>query len=337
MNSEAFIWVTLTGPGEVVCASEFNNLIYSAHSWRNPFSWPQCVLRTVHLDPEGPSVVSVSLLFSVPNCYAFQKYKLSLLGLNKVFLFTTKRKACHVQSTRCTVCFLSEIGPSLHIHQQMASPPASFTIPVLVTAHAISIIWPSSRSFRRKNRVLPPSPSLTSVPVRGHVAASVLPCDWGWADLHSDSNLGTSASRPSLGGTASVLKAEREKSNNLKLSVFRFRCHYISFELFGGRRGILWSLWEGIGNCQLWFKSRIWKYLWENSPFWGGGQRNNWIRQKIKVISVLGNKPLCFGKTKLFNVSSFHADRIGTAFPKWQMLSSPSFDIGIFLPLGYYE
>lgn len=109
-NSEAFIWVTLTGPGEVVCASAFNNLIYSAHSWRNPFSWPQCVLRTVHLDPEGPSVVSVSLLFSVPNCYAFQKYKLSLLGLNKVFLFTTKRKACHVQSTRCKSAFCQKLA-----------------------------------------------------------------------------------------------------------------------------------------------------------------------------------------------------------------------------------
>lgn len=157
-------------------------------------------------------MVSVSLLLSVPNCYAFQKYKLFLLGLNKVFLFTTKRKACHVQSTLCTSCFLSEIGPSFHIHQQMASPPASFTIPVLVTAYAIFIFWLSSRSFRRKRtesrlRLLSSPRSWGA----GPAATSVLPCDWGWVDFRSYSNLGTAASQPSVERTASVLKAERKK------------------------------------------------------------------------------------------------------------------------------
>lgn len=48
----------------------------------------------------------------------------------------------HTQSTLCFICFLSEIGPSFHIHQQVVFPlPTSFATLILVTDHAALVSY----------------------------------------------------------------------------------------------------------------------------------------------------------------------------------------------------
>ena len=157
----------------------------------------------------------------------------------KVFLFITKRKVCHTQSTLCLICFLSKIGPSFHIHQQMAFPlPIFFPTLILVTVYAVLIFWLSSHSFQRERRGS--WLRLLSLALSGWVAgvaASVLSCvAGGELGVHSYFTWETSGLSAFFGNNCFCLKSRTQKSNNWKLSTFRLLWHQVSFELFGGKR-----------------------------------------------------------------------------------------------------